>query len=250
MPSPGTFPPTPMSDTLQCWSGLMPRNSDTQNPVSDASVDMRFYEKQARRRGFSLITGLDEAGRGPLAGPVVAAAVILPKWVHLPGLTDSKMLNVAQRVKFDKKIRATAVAFGIGVVDNLEIDRINILQASFSAMMSAVGQLGVAPDFLLIDGPYKLPLEVAQIGIPQGDALSLSIAAASVLAKVYRDRLMTEYHELYPQYGFDCHKGYATARHIRAIRDHGPCPLHRLSFSCVNDDPECQYVGDEPFSEG
>ncbi len=218
----------------------MPKK-ETKTPA----VDMRLFEKQALRRGFCLISGIDEAGRGPLAGPVVAAAVILPRWVRLPGLTDSKMLNVKQREKFDKKIRATATAFALGVVDNLEIDRINILQASFRAMMIAIEQLRVTPDFLLIDGPYKLPLEIEQAGIPQGDSLSLSIAAASVLAKVHRDQIMKEYHEQYPQYGFDCNKGYATARHIRAIRDHGPCPLHRFSFACVNDGSECEYYDDE-----
>ncbi len=211
---------------------------------------MRLYEKQALRRGFSLISGIDEAGRGPLAGPVVAAAVILPKWVRLPGLTDSKLLNREQREKFDKKIRATATAFGIGVVDNVEIDRINILQASFQAMMLAVEQLGARPDFLLIDGPYKLPLNIEQVGIPRGDFLSLSIAAASVLAKVHRDRIMCECHEVYPQYGFDSHKGYATPRHRKAIREYGPCPLHRLSFGCLFDESECEYDGDEPILEG
>lgn len=211
---------------------------------------MRLYEKQALRRGFSLISGIDEAGRGPLAGPVVAAAVILPKWVRLPGLTDSKLLKREQRETFDKKIRATATAFGIGVVDNVEIDRINILQASFQAMMLAIEQLSTTPDFLLIDGPYKLPLKIEQVGIPQGDFLSLSIAAASVLAKVHRDRIMCEYHETYPQYGFDSHKGYATPRHREAIRLYGPCPLHRLSFGCLFDESECEYDGDEPLLEG
>ncbi|MFZ2448301.1 MAG: ribonuclease HII [Syntrophobacteraceae bacterium] len=214
------------------------------------AVDMLLYEKQAHRRGFCLVTGIDEAGRGPLAGPVVAGAVILPRWVRLPGLTDSKMLSAAQREKFDKKIRATASAFGIGVVDNTEIDRINILKASFRAMMLAVEQMGTKPDFLLIDGPYKLPLEIEQVGIPRGDALSLSIAAASVLAKVHRDRIMCEYHERYPQYGFDSNKGYGTARHREAIRRHGPCPLHRLSFGCVTGRLEREYDGDEPDRQG
>lgn len=186
-----------------------------------------------------MISGIDEVGRGPLAGPVVAAAVILPQWVCLPGLTDSKCLKPAQREVFDKKIRATAVALGIGVVDNTEIDRINILQATFRAMTLAIEQLSVQPDFLLIDGPYKLPVGIEQVGIPQGDSLSLSIAAASVIAKVYRDRLMCEYHELYPKYGFDSHKGYATARHCEAIRKFGPCPLHRRSFRCVDNGGDC-----------
>ncbi len=217
-----------------------------QRTAKPPAVDMHLFERQAHKRGFSSIAGIDEAGRGPLAGPVVAAAVILPKWVRLPGLTDSKCLTPAQREHFDKKIRATASAFGIGVVDNFEIDRINILQASFQAMMLAIGQLETRPDFLLIDGPYRLPLEIEQSGIVQGDGLSLSIAAASVIAKVHRDRLMCEYHEMFPQYGFDSNKGYATRLHYEAIRKHGPCRVHRMSFNGVVPGPECRCDGDEP----
>jgi ribonuclease HII len=207
---------------------------------------MRLFEKQAHSRGFSLVAGIDEAGRGPLAGPVVAAAVILPKWVRLPGLTDSKCLSAAQREQFDKKIRSTASAYGIGVVDNVEIDRINILQASFRAMLLAVEQLSIQPDFLLIDGPYKLPVSIEQSGIVQGDALSLSIAAASVLAKVHRDRIMCEFHQMYPQYGFNSNKGYATRLHCAAIRRYGPCRIHRRSFSGVASETECRRDGDQP----
>ncbi len=206
---------------------------------------MRLYEKEAYRRGFRLITGIDEAGRGPLAGPVVAAAVILPRLTRLPGVTDSKCLTPAQRDVFAEKIRSRAAGIGIGVVDNVEIDRINILQATFRAMIMAIEQMGLKPDFLLIDGPYKLPLEVEQKGIPQGDSLSLSIASASIIAKVYRDGLMCEYHEKYPQYGFDVHKGYATARHCEAIRKYGPCPLHRMSFRGVIAGTECRIDHDE-----
>jgi ribonuclease HII len=214
-----------------------------QKQMSAPAVDMRLYEREVYRRGFRLISGIDEAGRGPLAGPVVAAAVVLPKRVILPGVTDSKCLTPAQREELDKKIRLRAAAIGVGVVDNLEIDRINILQATFRAMMAAVDQLGIQPDFLLIDGPYKLPLAIEQKGIPQGDSLSLSIASASIIAKVHRDRVMCEYHELFPHYGFDSHKGYATARHYEAIREHGPCPLHRMTFRGVASCLEC--VGDE-----
>lgn len=211
---------------------------------------MRLHERRAHRMGFRLVTGIDEVGRGPLAGPVVAAAVILPSWAKLPGLTDSKCLNSVQRESFDKKIRAVATAYGIGVVENTEIDRINILQASFRAMMLAIEQLKLRPDFLLIDGPYKLPVEIEQVGIPRGDSLSLSIAAASVIAKVYRDRLMCDYHEVYPEYGFKTHKGYATALHFDAIRRHGPCALHRMSFHGVAGG-ECVYdEGEEPLQQG
>lgn len=207
---------------------------------------MRLYEREVYRRGFRLISGIDEAGRGPLAGPVVAAAVVLPKRVILPGVTDSKCLTPAQREDLDKRIRSRAMAVGVGVVDNFEIDRINILQATFLAMASAVGQLGIQPDFLLIDGPYKLPLQIEQKGIPRGDSLSLSIASASIVAKVYRDRIMCDYHEQFPQYGFDSHKGYATARHYEAIRKHGPCPLHRMTFRGVVPGSECAIDEQEP----
>jgi len=132
------------------------------------------------------------------------------------------------------------------VVDNLEIDRINILQATFQAMMAAIGQLPIQPDFLLIDGPYKLPLAIEQKGIPQGDSLSLSIASASIIAKVHRDRIMCECHEQFPQYGFDSHKGYATAQHCEALRKHGPCPLHRMTFRRVAPGSECAVDGQEP----
>ncbi|MHC1728112.1 MAG: ribonuclease HII [Syntrophobacteraceae bacterium] len=215
--------------------------------IETLPVDMRLHEREAYRRGFRFPSGIDEAGRGPLAGPVVAAAVILPKSVQLPGVTDSKCLSPAQRESFAAKIRARATAFGIGIVDNLEIDRINILQATFRAMMLAVAQLETRPDFLLIDGPYRLPLEIEQKGIPRGDGLSVSIAAASILAKVCRDHLMCQYHEEFPQYGFDSHKGYATARHYEAIRHHGPCPLHRISFRGVIPGTECPPDDDEPL---
>lgn len=212
-----------------------------QNQVdTPAVVDMRRHEKQAHRRGFRLITGVDEAGRGPLAGPVVAAAVVLPKSIRLPGLTDSKCLTPAQREEFDRKIRLRALDMGVGVVDNEEIDRINILQATFRAMTIAVENMRMRPDFLLIDGPYQLPLPVEQAGIVGGDALSLSIAAASVIAKVYRDRLMCEWHEQFPQYGFHAHKGYATRKHCEALRRYGPCRLHRLTFRGVMAGTECE----------
>jgi len=215
--------------------------------IEALAVDMRLHEREAYRRGFHFISGIDEAGRGPLAGPVVAAAVVLPKTVRLPGATDSKKLTAEQREDFDAKIRSRALAIGIGVVDNVEIDRINILQATFRAMTDAVRGLEIEPDFLLIDGPYELPIPTEQKGIPQGDGLSVSIAAASIIAKVYRDRLMCELHKKFPQYGFDSHKGYATARHCEALRRHGPCPLHRVSFNGVLQGTECR-VDDEPLS--
>ncbi len=201
--------------------------------IETLAVDMRLHERDAYRKGFHLVCGIDEAGRGPLAGPVVAAAVILSKNVRLPGITDSKKLTAEQREVFFEKIHERALAIGIGVVDNAEIDRINILQATFRAMSGAVAQLSVAPDFLLIDGPYKLPVSIGQKGIPHGDSLSISISAASIIAKVHRDRLMCRFHEEFPRYGFDSHKGYGTARHYEALRRYGPCALHRVTFKGV-----------------
>jgi len=215
--------------------------------IEALAVDMRLHERDAYRRGFRFICGIDEAGRGPLAGPVVAAAVVLPKSVRLPGITDSKVLTAGQREHFSVRIRSRALAIGIGVVDSIEIDRINILQATFRAMTCAVSQLAIDPDFLLIDGPYQLPLPIGQKGIVQGDRLSISIAAASIIAKVHRDRLMCKFHETFPQYGFDSHKGYGTARHCEAIRKHGPCSLHRMTFNGVLPGTECRVDDEEPI---
>jgi len=195
-------------------------------------VDMQSFEKQARSRGFRLVAGIDEAGRGPLAGPVVAAAVILPPRADLPGVTDSKLLSGKKREELYQTI-LDQTDVGIGWVEAPEIDRINILRASFQAMILAVQNLPRTPDFLLIDGPYRLPLSILQEGIPHGDRRSLSVAAASIVAKVSRDRMMNEFHRAYPLYGFDRHKGYGTREHLEAIRRHGPCPLHRRSFRGV-----------------
>jgi ribonuclease HII len=200
-----------------------------------SAVDLLFFERDGYRRGFQWISGIDEVGRGPLAGPVVAAAVILPRNPELPGVRDSKQLTAAQREVCTRTIYSCASAVGIGCVEPEEIDRINILRATFKAMIQAVENLPHSPDLLLIDGPYQLPLEIRQKGIPRGDQRSLSISAASIVAKVHRDRLMCEYHALYPAYGFDQNKGYGTAQHLQALRCHGPCPVHRLSFRGVLD---------------
>lgn len=202
-------------------------------PADDPGVDLFVFEQRVHRQGFQRVAGIDEAGRGPLAGPVVAAAVILPAEVHLPRVKDSKMLSATQREACHREIVSSAACIGIGCVDEAEIDRVNILKASFRAMLLAVKNLPVAPDFLLIDGPYRLPIMIPQQGIPGGDRLSLSIAAASIVAKVHRDRIMEEYHQIYPEYGFDRHKGYATREHLQCLREHGACPIHRRSFRGV-----------------
>lgn len=176
------------------------------------------------------IAGIDEAGRGPLAGPVVAAAVIFEPYDHIERVKDSKKLSPAQREGLYEIIVQRALAYGIGVVDHLEIDRINIRQATFKAMRKAIGSLAKNPQYLLIDGE-ELPDKIyRQEAVVDGDERSFTIAAASILAKVTRDRLMMEYHQQYPQYGFDRHKGYGTEFHREMLKKHGPCPIHRRSF--------------------
>lgn len=201
----------------------------------DSPLSTLHFERQARARGFRAVAGIDEAGRGPLAGPVVAAAVILPESFDLPGLTDSKQLSARARERLDPLIRAQALAVGIGVARAGEIDRINILQATLRSMERAVARLAIPADFLLIDGNVPLPLAVAQQTLVKGDSRSLSIAAASVVAKVLRDRIMTTYDRLFPGYGFAAHKGYGSLAHRQAIASLGPAPCHRLSFGGVRE---------------
>jgi ribonuclease HII len=190
-------------------------------------------ENAARRRGALRIAGLDEVGRGPLFGPVVAAAVILPRGCLLPGLNDSKKLSEKKRAELDIEIRANAVSWAIAEVDAETIDRINIRQASLLAMRRAVEQLALSPDFLLIDGRDTIDWECPQQAIIRGDGTSVSIAAASVLAKVYRDRLLVELDREYPGYGLAQHKGYPCPAHLAALDRLGPTPLHRKSFHPV-----------------
>lgn len=198
-------------------------------------MDLWVFEKKVIQKGFTVIAGIDEAGRGPLAGPVVAAAVILPKRFRVTKMADSKQLTPKRRNEVYDIIYRKAVSVGIGIIDPCEIDRINILQAALVAMAVAVENLNPRPLYLLIDGTFPIYCDLPQEAIVKGDTLSISIAAASVVAKVTRDRLMEQYHDLYPQYGFDCHKGYATTRHRKAIQDFGPCPIHRVSFKGVRD---------------
>ena len=197
--------------------------------------DLWAYEKKVREKGFSLIAGVDEAGRGPLAGPVVSAAVILPSGFYASGLNDSKKLTPKKRELFYEKIYAGADAIGIGIVDVVEIDRINILQAALLSMVIAVKNLQPQPDFLLIDGKFIIEAKYPQQAIIKGDALSVSIAAASIMAKVTRDRIMENYHAVYPVYGFNRHKGYPTQEHREAIKTHGCCPIHRKTFKGVKE---------------
>ena len=189
---------------------------------------MKEFEREYD--GCSLICGVDEAGRGPLAGPVAAGAVILPKDCTILYLNDSKKLSEKRREELFWEIREKAVSYSVGIVGPERIDEINILQATYEAMRQAVSGLGVVPDLLLNDAVTIPELAIPQVPIIKGDAKSVSIAAASILAKVTRDHLMEEYDRQFPQYGFAKHKGYGTAAHVAALREFGPCPIHRRSF--------------------
>jgi ribonuclease HII len=198
-------------------------------------ADFWKFESEAADNGFAPIAGIDEAGRGPLAGPVVSAAIILPPAFDVNGINDSKKLTHRQRERLYPLIYAHARAIGIGIVDAVEIDRINILKASLLSMAMAVDNLDPQPSFLLVDGQFEIPCTLPQRAIPKGDCLSISIAAASIIAKVTRDRLMDRYAVDYPQFGFARHKGYPTQAHRRAIEKYGCCPIHRKSFKGVKE---------------
>lgn len=220
--------------------------------VSAATLKMRMlrklacgnkYERAARAQGATSIAGVDEVGRGALFGPVVAAAVILPPDTRIRGLRDSKQLTREDRERLAAVVEHRALAIAIEEIDAETIDRVNIYQASRLAMTAAVLKLTLQPDHLLIDA-MRLDLDCAQTSIIYGDSLSISIAAASVVAKVYRDRRMCEFDELYPQYGLASHKGYSTPEHLAALEKHGPCPLHRKSFRPVSQAP---LLWDDPL---
>jgi ribonuclease HII len=192
---------------------------------------MNSFERNAYQSGYRLIAGVDEAGRGPLAGPVVAAAVVFPPDYENPEINDSKLLSPQKRVRLHDVIREDALTFGLGVVDAVVIDEINILKATLMAMKEALLELSPAPDFLLIDGSHSLNLPIPQRTIIKGDSRSVSVAAASIIAKVSRDRIMEIYHRQFPQYNFIKNKGYGTEEHRAAIRKYGSCKLHRRSFN-------------------
>ena len=195
-----------------------------------SNVNMWEIEDGFYAQGVKVICGVDEAGRGPLAGPVCAAAVILPEHLELPGLTDSKKLTDKKRRELNPIIKEQAIAYGIGFASEQEIDEINILQATFLAMQRAMDQLNVKPDLALIDGNREKDFGLPVKTVVKGDSLSANIAAASILAKVTRDDIMLEMAEKYPAYGFDIHKGYGTKAHYAALTEHGACPIHRMTF--------------------
>ncbi|MCD6399185.1 ribonuclease HII [candidate division WOR-3 bacterium] len=192
--------------------------------------DLEFWS-----RGIQLLCGIDEAGRGPLAGPVIAASVILPPWTSIDGVKDSKLLSPLQREKAFDKILKNSIAIGVGIVEPIIIDRTNILLATYEAMKRAILDMEIFPEFLLIDG-FKIPrLPIPQRGIVHGDRVSLSIGAASIIAKVVRDRIMEMYDLIFPQYDFCNNKGYGTKKHIEAIRRYGPCEIHRKTFRPISE---------------
>ena len=197
---------------------------------------MNTFEKRAYCDGYRWVAGVDEAGRGPLAGPVVAAAVIFPVGYQNSKINDSKKLTARKRDELYKTIWEDAVAVGVGVAEADVIDRINILQASLQAMREAVLDLSKSPDFIFVDGLYTLNIDAPQKALVKGDALSISIAAASIIAKVSRDRIMEMYHRQFPRYNFQKNKGYGTAEHRRILKEIGMCKIHRRSFHLKNTD--------------
>lgn len=208
----------------------MPGKLTEEKLVAERERLARMREYEDTYAAVSAICGIDEAGRGPLAGPVVAGAVILPKDCEILFLNDSKKLSEKKREALFLEIQEKAEAWSVGVVGPEVIDEINILQATYQAMRKAIAGLKVQPELLLNDAVTIPGVEIPQVPIVKGDAKSLSIAAASIVAKVTRDHMMVEYDQIYPQYGFGKHKGYGTAAHIAALKEYGPCPIHRRSF--------------------
>jgi ribonuclease HII len=211
------------------------------------TLDQVFVEELISAQGYRWMAGVDEAGRGPLAGPVVAGAVITRPGDKIPGVRDSKLLTPRQREKLYQIITSRALSWGVGIVGPREIEKYNILQATLRAMKQAVLSLDPAPDFLLIDGINLIPLDLPQRAVKRGDARCPSIAAASIVAKVTRDRLMMEYHRVYPLYNFARHKGYPTRAHREAIVKYGCCEIHRRTFRGVKEHLE---DGDGGYQEG
>ncbi|WP_242319478.1 ribonuclease HII [Bacillus cereus group sp. BfR-BA-01349] len=210
------------------------KQKELEQKEKEKFFEMSKYENALREKGVTYIAGIDEVGRGPLAGPVVTAAVVLPEDFYIPGLNDSKKLSEAKRERFYDEIKVQAIAIGVGIVSPEVIDDINIYQATKQAMLDAVANLSCTPQHLLIDA-MKLPTPIPQTSIIKGDAKSVSISAASIIAKVTRDRMMKELGEKYPQYGFEQHMGYGTKQHLEAIQVHGVLDEHRKSFVPIKD---------------
>jgi ribonuclease HII len=198
-------------------------------------LKMSAVEQHLRKKGYRLIAGVDEVGRGPLAGPVVACACILPENFLLEDVNDSKKLSAEVREKIYQDLKSNPeVIYSVGIVDSDEIDKINILQATFKAMTDAIKSLKNKPEYILFDGNQIPAINIPTLGIVKGDSISISIAAASIIAKQTRDDIMIKYHKKWPCFGFDLHKGYATVRHREAVKEYGPCEIHRKSFDPIS----------------
>lgn len=193
--------------------------------------DKCLFETRLYKNGIYLIAGVDEAGRGSLAGPVVAASVVLPKGLDIKGLDDSKRVEPKKRIELFERILSEALSYGVGIVGPGTIDEINILQATRRAMKLAVDYMGLRPEYLLVDGNQPIETDIPQKVVVKGDARSVSVAAASIVAKVIRDRMMTKLEESYPMFSFSIHKGYGTETHLKELKAHGPTPVHRKSFN-------------------
>lgn len=201
----------------------------------DPEPDTYSLERSLRQKGYQLIAGLDEVGRGPLAGPVVAACVILQENSDNSSFVDSKTINAKNRSRLYKELKQNGAQISVGVVSEADIDRLNILQASLLAMKKAILTMPVQPDFLLVDGNQPVPISIPQQSLVKGESKSASIAAASIVAKVVRDEMMDQYHLQYPKYNFQKNRGYPTLEHRNAIKIYGPCAIHRQSFKCVKE---------------
>ena len=224
----------PRTGARQLYKALSKRYEE-QKKERNRLEAMLHFERLLWKAGIQYIAGVDEVGIGPLAGPVVAAAVVFPPGIEIDGIDDSKVLDEESRLRLDAEIREKAAAFAIGVVEVEEIDRLNIYHAGIRAMQLALSSLPVAPQHILVDSRTIPGFSQPQNSFDKGDGINFSIASASIIAKVYRDRLMTELDRTYPGYGFASHKGYATPVHQRAIRDLGPCPIHRRSFDYIRE---------------
>jgi ribonuclease HII len=201
----------------------------------DPEPDTYFLERSLKQKGYQWVAGLDEVGRGPLAGPVVAACVILNENCNYRAFIDSKTIDAKSRSQLCRELRGSGAKIGVGIISESDIDRLNILQASLLAMNKAIEALSVEPDFLLVDGNQKIPTTIPQQTLVKGESKSASIAAASIIAKVARDELMEQYHLQFPEYNFKQNKGYGTLEHRSAIRIYGPCAIHRQTFRCVKE---------------
>lgn len=229
-----------ISGTIGSYKGDMIFKMATENTSSDSlllNIEQTLIDK-----GYQHICGVDEVGRGPLAGPVVAAAVIIPKGIIIEGIDDSKKLTAAKRDELFEEIIHSEIPCAVGIIDHEEIDRMNILKASLVAMRKAVTELKTKPDIVLVDGDYPIPnISYPQLSIVNGDATCKAIAAASIVAKVTRDRIMDKFEQMYPEFTFSQHKGYSTPSHLKELKLHGPCDIHRKSFRPVAEIAE-QYA--------